>query len=170
MHLIFLSCVVHTPKQFILHDVIIPIFCQEYKLKACPIILCQHPIIPPIASFLIGPHIFLSTLFSKIHDLCSSFHVRDQGQTHTNQHIKLLFSIFNTSIRLSICLSIHLLTTYLPTHPPNHIPTYPPIYLHTYDIFQHVIIWYPNIHVLTFQQNNIFSSNIKINKLRKIKS
>jgi hypothetical protein len=33
---------------------------------------------PPIISFLLGPTIFLSTLFSNTLSLCSSLNVRDQ--------------------------------------------------------------------------------------------
>jgi hypothetical protein len=65
----------------------------------------QYLITPPIPCFLLGPDIFLSTLFSNTHNhLCSSFHVRDQVQTHPKQHIELEFSIFNISISLSIYL------------------------------------------------------------------
>jgi hypothetical protein len=49
--------------------------------------LCSF-LLPPVSSFLLGPNIPLSTLFSNTRNLCSSQNVRDQI-LHPNKQVKL---------------------------------------------------------------------------------
>jgi hypothetical protein len=53
-----------------------------------PICSCVQP---PIISFLLGPNVLLTILFSSITSVCSLRELRDKFHTHENQQAKLCF-------------------------------------------------------------------------------
>jgi len=86
------------------------IFCETYKLWSSS--LCGLPQ-PPVTSFLIGPNILLSTLFSNTFNLCSS-HNTGYQVTHTHFKEKLchifrdfIMHPYNKKLKSVLCAPLH---------------------------------------------------------------
>jgi hypothetical protein len=69
------------------------LFNEEYKLWCYSLCNCLQP---PVTSYLVGPNILLSTLFSKTLNLCSSLNVKDQvpHPYQTTEYIILCFNVY----------------------------------------------------------------------------
>jgi hypothetical protein len=78
-----------SPSLILLALITLTILGEEYK--PCSSSLCSF-LQPPVTSSLLGPNIFLSTLFSNTLNLCSSLDVRDKVIVITSCKSKKMFS------------------------------------------------------------------------------